>query len=94
MLARAPAADAAPKDEPATRFAKEQLKAIIERIERLEEEKKTTSDDIRDVYAEAKGNGYDVKALRTVVRMRKQDANERAEEEALLETYMQALGML
>ena len=82
------------KEEPATRFAKDQLKAIIERIERLEEEKKTISDDIRDVYAEAKGNGYDVKALRTIVRMRKQDANERAEEETILETYMQALGML
>ena len=85
---------AAVQDEPATKFAKDQLKAIIERIERLEEEKKTISDDIRDVYAEAKGNGYDVKALRTIVRMRKQDANERAEEETILETYMQALGML
>ena len=82
------------KEEPATKFAKDQLKAIIERIERLEEEKKTISDDIRDVYAEAKGNGFDVKALRTIVRMRKQDANERAEEETILETYMQALGML
>ena len=82
------------KRSPATRFAKDQLKAIIERIERLEEEKKTISDDIRDVYAEAKGNGFDVKALRTIVRMRKQDANERAEEETILETYMQALGML
>ena len=81
-------------DEPATKFAKDQLKAIIERIERLEEEKKTISDDIRDVYAEAKGNGYDVKALRTIIRMRKQDANERAEQETILETYMQALGML
>ena len=70
---------AAVQDEPATKFAKDQLKAIIERIERLEEEKKTISDDIRDVYAEAKGNGFDVKALRTIVRMRKQDANERAE---------------
>lgn len=85
---------AAVTDEPATRFAKDQLKAIIERIERLEEEKKAIADDIRDVYAEAKGNGYDVKALRTIVRMRKQDANERAEEETILETYMQALGML
>jgi uncharacterized protein (UPF0335 family) len=94
MLARAPAAEAAPKEEPATKFAKDQLKAIIERIERLEEEKKTISDDIRDVYAEAKGNGFDVKALRTCVRLRKQDANERAEEETILETYMQALGML
>ena len=82
------------QDEPATRFAKDQLKAIIERIERLEEEKKTISDDIRDVYAEAKGNGFDTKALRTIVRMRKQDANERAEQETILETYMQALGML
>jgi uncharacterized protein (UPF0335 family) len=88
-------AAAAVKDEaPATKFAKDQLKAIIERIERLEEEKKTISDDIRDVYAEAKGNGYDVKALRTIVRMRKQDANERAEQETILETYLQALGML
>jgi len=75
-------------------FAKDQLKAIIERVERLEEEKKTISDDIRDVYAEAKGNGFDVKALRTIVRMRKQDANERAEQETILETYMVALGML
>ncbi len=81
-------------DDAATSFAKDQLKAIIERIERLEEDKKTISDDIRDVYAEAKGNGYDVKALRTIVRMRKQDANERAEQETILETYMQALGML
>jgi len=88
-------AAAAVKDEaPATKFAKDQLKAIIERIGRLEEEKKTISDDIRDVYAEAKGNGFDVKALRTIVRLRKQDANERAEEETILETYMQALGML
>jgi uncharacterized protein (UPF0335 family) len=82
------------REMPATKFAKNQLKAIIERIERLEEEKKTISDDIRDVYAEAKGNGFDVKALRTIVRLRKQDANERAEEETILETYMLALGML
>jgi uncharacterized protein (UPF0335 family) len=85
---------AAVKEAPATKFAKDQLKAIIERIERLEEEKKTISDDIRDVYAEAKGTGFDVKALRTIVRLRKQDANERAEQETILETYMQALGML
>jgi uncharacterized protein (UPF0335 family) len=81
-------------EQPATRFAKDQLKSVIERVERLEEEKKTISDDIRDVYAEAKGNGFDVKALRTIVRMRKQDANERHEQETILETYMQALGML
>ena len=85
---------AAVKEAPATKFAKDQLKAIIERIERLEEEKKTISDDIRDVYAEAKGSGFDVKALRTIVRLRRQDANERAEQETILETYMQALGML
>ena len=90
----APTAAAAVTEAPATKFAKDQLKAIIERIERLEEEKKTISDDIRDVYAEAKGNGFDVKALRTIVRLRKQDANERAEAETILETYMQALGML
>ena len=88
------ATSAALKEEPATKFAQDQLKAIVERIERLEEEKKTISDDIRDVYAEAKGNGYDVKALRTIVRMRKQDPNERAEAETILETYMQALGMI
>jgi uncharacterized protein (UPF0335 family) len=84
----------ATEEHTSTRFAKEQLRAFVERIERLEEEKKATSDDIKDVYAEAKGNGYDVKALRTVVRLRKQDINERREEEAVLETYMHALGML
>ena len=85
---------AAVKEDQATSFAKDQLKSIIERIERLEEEKKTISDDIRDVYAEAKGNGFDTKVLRTIIRMRKQDANERAEQETILETYLQALGML
>lgn len=74
--------------------AKDQIKAIIERVERMEEEKKVISDDIRDVYAEAKGNGLDVKALRTIVRMRKQDATERAEQEAILDTYLHALGMI
>ena len=81
-------------EKAATRFAKDQLKAFVERIERLEEEKKTISDDIRDVYAEAKGNGYDVKALRAVIRLRKQDKDERAEQEAILETYLHALGMI
>ena len=85
---------AAVKEEAATKFAKDQLKAIIERIERLEEEKKTISDDIRDVYAEAKGNGFDVKALRTIVRLRKEDADEWREHETIVETYMHALGML
>jgi uncharacterized protein (UPF0335 family) len=74
--------------------AREQLRSIIERVERLEEEKAAIASDIRDVFAEAKGNGYDVKALRTIVRLRKQDANERAEAETILETYMLALGML
>ena len=81
-------------DNTAHSFAKGQLKAIIERIEKLEEEKKTISDDIKDVYGEAKANGFDVKALRTIIRMRKQDADERQEQETILETYMQALGML
>ena len=74
--------------------AADQLRLFIERIERLEEEKKTIADDIRDVYAEAKGTGFDVKALRTIVRLRKQDADERREHETILETYMHALGML
>jgi uncharacterized protein (UPF0335 family) len=82
------------EDQPATRFAKDHLKAFVERIERLEEEKKALADDIRDVYAEAKGTGFDVKALRTIVRLRKQDVDERKEHEAILETYMHALGML
>lgn len=72
----------------------EQLKSIIERIERLEEQKAETASDIRDVYAEAKGNGFDAKALRTIIKMRKQDADERREQEAIVETYMHALGML
>jgi uncharacterized protein (UPF0335 family) len=81
-------------DQPARRFAKDQLKAFVERVEKLEEEKKAIADDIRDVYAEAKVNGFDVKALRSVVRLRKQDVNERKEQEAILETYLHALGML
>jgi uncharacterized protein (UPF0335 family) len=82
------------EDQPATRFAKDHLKAFVERIERLEEEKKALGDDIRDVYAEAKATGFDTKALRTIVKMRKQDVDERKEQEAILETYMHALGML
>jgi uncharacterized protein (UPF0335 family) len=89
-----PSTAAAEKDQPATRFAKDQLKAIVERIERLEEEKKASSDDIRDVYAEAKGSGFDPKTLRSIVRMRKLDSDERREQQEVLETYMHALGML
>ncbi|MDP2409521.1 MAG: DUF2312 domain-containing protein [Pseudolabrys sp.] len=81
-------------EQPSTRFAKDQLKAIIERIEKLEEEKKATADDIRDVYAEAKGNGFDTKALRKIVQLRKMDSDERREAEEILETYLHALGML
>lgn len=73
-------------------IAGDQLRSVVERIERIEEEKKAIADDIRDVYAEAKGNGFDVKALRAIIRLRKQDAAERAE--AILETCMHALGML
>ncbi len=87
-------AAAAEDNPPVHRFAKDRLKAFVERVEKLEEEKKTISDDVRDVYAEAKANGYDVKALRTVVKLRKMDVNERKEQEAVLETYMHALGML
>ncbi|HKA75377.1 MAG TPA: DUF2312 domain-containing protein [Xanthobacteraceae bacterium] len=87
-------ATAAAVQENATRFAKDHLKAFVERIERLEEEKKALADDVRDVYAEAKANGFDTKALRSVIRLRKQDVDERKEQEAILETYMHALGML
>ena len=82
------------QDQPATRFAKDHLKAFVERIERLEEEKKALADDIRDVYGEAKATGFDVKALRTIIKMRKEDTDERKEHEAILETYLHALGML
>lgn len=77
-----------------TGFAKDHLRAFVERIERLEEEKKIVADDIKDIYAEAKANGFDVKALRAVIRLRKVDTDERREAEAILETYMHALGML
>ena len=75
-------------------IAKDQLHAIVERIERLEEEKKNTSDDIKEVYAGAKGNGFDIKVLRKVISLRKQDSGERQEQEAILELYMNALGMM
>jgi uncharacterized protein (UPF0335 family) len=74
-------------------IAVEQLRSIVERIEKLEEEKTAIASDIKDVFAEAKGNGYDVKTLRTVVRLRKQDAADREEAEHLLDTYKRALGM-
>lgn len=89
-----PATAAAEKEDASFHFAKDQLKAFVERIEKLEEEKKAISDDIRDVYAEAKGNGFDVKALRQIIRLRKIEPTERDEQDAILETYMHALGML
>ena len=71
-----------------------QLRSFVERIERLEEDKKAIADDIKDVFAEAKANGFDTKILRQVVRLRKQDSAERQEQEALLDLYMHALGMI
>ncbi|HVY51192.1 MAG TPA: DUF2312 domain-containing protein [Devosia sp.] len=73
--------------------AQDQIRAFVERIERMEEEKRAIAEDIKEIYAEAKGNGFDTKVLRQIVRIRKQDAAERAEQEALLELYMTALGM-
>lgn len=72
----------------------QQLRSIIERIENLEEEKANISNDIKEIYAQAKGDGFDTKALRTIIRIRKQPDHERQEAEAILETYMNALGML
>jgi len=72
----------------------DRLRLLIERIERLEEEKKGIADDIRDVYAEAKAVGYDPKIMRTVVRLRKMDTHDRREADDLLETYKSALGMV
>ena len=69
------------------------LMAFIERIERLEEDKKTVADEIKDVFSEAKGTGYDVKIIRKIVSIRKQDQDKRREEEEILELYLQALGM-
>ncbi|MBL8581846.1 MAG: DUF2312 domain-containing protein [Rhizobiaceae bacterium] len=80
--------------ETAQTVAAGQLRSLIERIERLEEEKKTLADDIKDVYAEAKGTGFDTKAIRTIVRLRKKDKAEREEEESILDLYKAALGMV
>jgi uncharacterized protein (UPF0335 family) len=74
--------------------AAKELRQFVERVERLEEEKKAISDDIRDVFAEMKGRGYEVKAVRQILKIRKQDQAERQEQEAILEVYMQALEML
>ena len=74
-------------------IAADELRLLIERIERLEEEKKAIADDVRDVYAEAKARGYDAKTMRTIVRLRKMETHDRQEAEALLETYKAALGL-
>ena len=79
--------------EASTGIAQGQLRSIVERIERLEEEKATIAEDIKEVYAEAKANGFDTKILRKVVRLRKVDRAEREEEEALIDLYLHALGM-
>ena len=79
---------------PSEGVAGDQLRAIVECIERIEEEIKELTEGKKEIYLEAKGNGFDVKALRVVVRLRKQDVNERKEQEAILETYLHALGML
>ncbi len=81
-------------DFSATTVSAGQLRAIVERIERLDEEKKEVSEQIKEVYAEAKGNGFDAKTLRKIVALRKKKPEERSEEEAMLELYMNALGML
>ena len=74
-------------------IAGDHLRSFIERIERLEEEKKALGDDIRDVYSEAKANGFEAKIMRQIVKIRKMDKDDLDEQEALLETYMRALGM-
>lgn len=74
-------------------FAKDQLRSFIERIERLEEERAALSADIKEVYSEAKGTGFDTKAMRSVIRLRKLDAADRQEQEAILDLYLSALGM-
>jgi len=74
--------------------AQDQLRAFIDRIERMEEEKTAVAEDIKEIYAEAKGNGFDTAILRKIVKIRAMDANERAEQEAVLELYMAALGMV
>ncbi|MCT8997819.1 DUF2312 domain-containing protein [Chelativorans intermedius] len=80
-------------NETAQTVAAGQLRAFVERIERLEEDKKAISEDIKEVYAEMKANGFDTKAVRTIVRLRKKDQAERQEEEAMIDLYKAALGM-
>ncbi len=72
----------------------EHLRSYIDRLERLEEEKKGIADDIKDVFAEAKSNGFDTKTMKTIMKLRKMDANERDEQEYMLDVYKRAMGML
>ena len=80
-------------EEGGSTVAAGQLRAFVERIERLEEDKKTVAEDIKEVYAELKGTGFDAKAVRTIIRLRKKDQAERQEEETILDLYKNALGM-
>ena len=81
-------------DTKAGGIAADRLRSLVDRIERLEEERKALGSDIRDIYAEAKSAGFDVKVLRQLIRLRKQDTAERQEQEALLDLYLNALGMI
>lgn len=81
------------QSQPAQSIAADELRLLIERIERLEEEKKAMADDIKDVYAEGKARGYDKRAMRQIVRLRKLETHVRQEQEAILDTYKAALGM-
>lgn len=80
-------------EESINTFAAGQLRVFIERVERLEEEKQTIADDIKEVFAEMKGTGFDVKAVRAIIRLRRQDQAERQEAEAILDLYKASLGM-
>lgn len=82
------------KEQESALISTDRLRSLVERIERLEEEKSTIASDVRDVYSEAKATGYDVKALRQVVRLRKMDNHERDEQEYTLDLYKRALGLL
>jgi uncharacterized protein (UPF0335 family) len=87
-------ADDSPSIEVLNGSAQGQLKSVIDRIERLEEDKKSVMEDLKSVYAEAKGNGFDTKVIRKIIRLRKQDTAQRQEEEALLDLYLSAIGGL
>ncbi|TWT03975.1 DUF2312 domain-containing protein [Reyranella sp. CPCC 100927] len=86
--------DGSPMKQKPSNIAADRLKSFVERIEKLEEEKKAIGSDIRDVYSEAKGTGFDVKTMRTLIKLRKMDSAERDEQETLLDVYKQALGMI